>query len=292
MSTYTAQMVAERLDWCQIGRRECELIVEFANGRREIVHELVTAFYDHILSFERSKSFFHDPTTLERVKKLQHVYFERMLGGVYDQAYFEDRQRIGTVHARIGLGAEWFIGAYDILLKTLSLRLHTWYDDVEKIRDIYLAFQRVAHLDIALAVDAYTSEREDIIARQQRLLAELPTPVLTLKAGLLLVPIVGALDAARTQRLTEELLDGVKRHRAQVVVVDVTGVTEIDTSVANNLVQAIRAAALMGAESVVTGVSTAIARTLVRLGVDIDQLNTVGDLRRGLEAAEQRLAER
>ncbi|MEL6186784.1 MAG: protoglobin domain-containing protein [Myxococcota bacterium] len=290
MPTYSPQAVAERLDWCQIGPRESELIVAFARAHGEIVGELVAAFYDHILSFDRSKRFFHDPDTLSRVKRLQHVYFERMLSGQYDVEYFEDRQRIGTIHARIGLGAEWFIGAYDILLKTLSLRLHTWYEDAETLRDIYLAFQRVAHLDIALAVDAYTSEREDIIARQQRLLTELPTPVLTLKEGLLLLPIVGALDAARTQRLTEELLEGVKGQRARVVVVDVTGVTELDTMVANNLVQAIRAAALMGAESVVTGVSTQVARTLVRLGVDVEQLNTVGDLRAGLEAAELRLA--
>lgn len=290
MSSYTPEAVEERLQWCQIGTAERDHITAFAAHHGEIVAELVSAFYDHILSFDRSKAFFHNPDTLSRVKRLQRVYFERMLSGVYDVAYFEDRQRIGTVHARIGLGAEWFVGAYDVLLRTLSERLHLWYPgQVEKIRDVYLSFQRVAHLDIALAVDAYTSAREELIARQQRILSELPTPVLTLKAGLLLVPVVGALDNIRASRLTGELLEGVKRNRARVVVVDITGVSDIDTGVANNLVQAIRAVRLMGAESVVTGVSAPVAKTLVRLGIELSELNTMGDLRRGLEEAERRL---
>nr|MBA2623993.1 STAS domain-containing protein [Acidimicrobiia bacterium] len=99
----------------------------------------------------------------------------------------------------------------------------------------------------------------------------------------------GLLDNQRATQLTEQLLQGIRNHRAKVVVIDITGVADIDTSVANHLVKTVDASRLMGASVIITGLSAEIAQTLVRIGVDLSKMNTIGDLQGGIEAAERQL---
>ena len=86
-----------------------------------------------------------------------------------------------------------------------------------------------------------------------------------------------------------QLLRGIRTHRAKVVVIDITGVADIDTSVANHLVKTVDASRLMGASVIITGLSSEIARTLVTIGVDLGKMNTIGDLQSGIEEAEHQL---
>jgi rsbT co-antagonist protein RsbR len=111
--------------------------------------------------------------------------------------------------------------------------------------------------------------------------------VLKLREGLLLIPVVGTLDSHRARSLTVELLEGIREHRAQVVVLDITGVAGVDSAVANHLIQSMSAARLMGAASVLTGISAEVAQALVKIGVSGQQLNTAGDLQQGIKIAEK-----
>ena len=74
-----------------------------------------------------------------------------------------------------------------------------------------------------------------------------------------------------------------------VITSDVTGVGTVDSKVANHLVQTVAAARLMGANVIVTGLSSDVAQTLVTLGVDLGKLTTLGDLQGGIEEAERLL---
>ena len=68
-----------------------------------------------------------------------------------------------------------------------------------------------------------------------------------------------------------------------------TGVAAMDTYVANHLIQTVEAAGLLGAKAIVTGLSSDIAATLVKIGVDLSGMATVGDLQGGIEEAERLL---
>jgi rsbT co-antagonist protein RsbR len=74
-----------------------------------------------------------------------------------------------------------------------------------------------------------------------------------------------------------------------VVVIDITGVPDVDEGVANSLVQTVDASKLMGASVIITGLSSEIAETLVTIGVDLSKMDTVGDLQEGIEEAERLL---
>jgi len=134
--------------------------------------------------------------------------------------------------------------------------------------------------------------RAEQIERQQEVIRELSTPVLRLRDGLLILPLVGALDSARARQLTDDLLSAIRADRAKAVVIDITGVPSVNSKVANHLAQTVGACRLMGVAAIVTGVSGAVAAALVTLGVDVAAFNTVGDLQRGIESAERLLGYR
>ncbi len=174
----------------------------------------------------------------------------------------------------------------DVLARSLFLKYHDDFPLLNRVLDAYEpAANRIAN---TVAV-SFVEERERIIREQQDSIRELSTPVLQVRERLLILPIIGVLDNQRATQLTDQLLQGIRAHRAKVVVIDITGVADIDTSVANHLVKTVDASRLMGASVIITGLSSKIAQTLVTIGVDLSKMDTIGDLQGGIEEAERQL---
>ncbi len=174
----------------------------------------------------------------------------------------------------------------DVLARSLFQKYSTDLTLLDHVLDAYEpAANRIAN---TVAV-SFVDERERVIRDQQDAIRELSTPVLQVRERLLILPIIGVLEAERAQQLTEQLLAGIRAHRAKVVVIDITGVPDVDVSVADHLVQTVDASRLMGASVIITGLSSKIAQTLVTIGVDLSKMNTIGDLQGGIEEAERLL---
>jgi rsbT co-antagonist protein RsbR len=122
--------------------------------------------------------------------------------------------------------------------------------------------------------EAFQKSREAVIARQQRELLELSTPVVELWTGILALPLIGTLDSNRTQVVMESLLDKIVESRAQIAIIDITGVPTVDTLVAQHLMKTVAAARLMGADCIISGIRPQIAQTIVHLGVDLSMVAT------------------
>jgi len=122
-------------------------------------------------------------------------------------------------------------------------------------------------------------------AQLREAIQELSTPIIPLYSGVLAVPLVGRVDSQRAQALTEAMLEAIAREQAEIVLLDITGVAVVDTNVANHLIQTARAAALLGSQVVLVGISAEVAQTLVQLGLDLGQLVTLSNLQSGLEYA-------
>lgn len=123
------------------------------------------------------------------------------------------------------------------------------------------------------------------LRRLEDVISELAVPVVPLLEGVIVLPLVGSLDARRAQQVIESLLSGIAEHQADVAIIDITGVPVVDTQVANSLGQAIRAASLLGARVVITGIGARIAQTLVFLDIDFSNVTTCANMRDGIEAA-------
>jgi rsbT co-antagonist protein RsbR len=174
----------------------------------------------------------------------------------------------------------------DVLARSLFEKYQRDFGLLNRVLDAYEpAANRIAN---TVAV-SFVDERERVIRQQQDSIRELSTPVLPVRERLLILPMIGVLDSERARQLTEQLLTGIRTHRAKVVVIDITGVPDVDETVANHLVRTVDASRLMGASVIITGLSPLIAQTLVTIGVDLSKMDTIGDLQGGLEEAERLL---
>ncbi|HEY8380121.1 MAG TPA: STAS domain-containing protein [Nannocystis sp.] len=131
---------------------------------------------------------------------------------------------------------------------------------------------------------AELQEKMALIAEQRQAIMALSTPIIELWEEVLAVPIIGAVDAARTLQVMERLLEAILQRRARFAILDVTGVETIDTATADNFVRIIRAVQLLGARGVIAGIGPQVAQTIVDLGVDLTGIPTYSNLREALQA--------
>ena len=164
-----------------------------------------------------------------------------------------------------------------------------YQNDIKQLKTVLDIYETVANNIISIVALAFIEEREKTVKLQQEAIRELSTPVLQVREGMLILPIIGAIDALRARQLTEQLLRRVRVNRAKVVVVDITGVPSVDTQVANHLLLTVDACRLMGAAAIITGLSAEVAQTLVNLRVDFSHMRTIGDLQGGIEEADRLL---
>lgn len=134
--------------------------------------------------------------------------------------------------------------------------------------------------------DITESKRLAELAEQQRkAILELSTPVIRVWDRVLTIPLIGTLDSSRTQLLMETLLQRIVDTQSRVAILDISGIPGIDTLVANHLIRTVAATRLLGAECIVTGVTSEIAQTLVHLGVDLSGITTRPSMSDGLAMA-------
>src|SRR5215212_9441316 len=129
-----------------------------------------------------------------------------------------------------------------------------------------------------LTTDQYQQGRESVIARQQREMIELSTPVVELWDGVLALPLIGTLDSERTQIVMESLLERIVETGSVIAIIDITGVPTVDTLIAQHLLKTVAAARLMGADCIISGIRPQIAQTIVHLGLDLQDVTTKSSL--------------
>ena len=134
-------------------------------------------------------------------------------------------------------------------------------------------------------VENFIRSREEIIRQQRADMLELSTPVIKVWDKILTLPIIGTLDSRRAQMMMEALLQKVVETGSTIAILDITGVRTMDTLVANHLIKTVTAARLMGARCILTGVSPAIAQTMVQLGIDLTQITTRAQMADGIKLA-------
>lgn len=134
-------------------------------------------------------------------------------------------------------------------------------------------------------IDAYAVEWERTVSIQKNALQELSASLIPVFDKISVMPLVGTIDTERAKLIMENLLEGVVKHRAEVVLLDITGVPIVDTMVAHHIIQAADAVRLVGAKCMLVGIRPEIAQTIVALGINLNEFTTTSTLRRGMKQA-------
>jgi GAF domain-containing protein len=127
--------------------------------------------------------------------------------------------------------------------------------------------------------------QEEIIRVQRARLAELSTPLMPITDRVMVMPLMGAMDAERAQQVLETALGGARKNRTLVLILDVTGVKGVDAGVAGMLVRTAEALSILGTEAVITGIRPEVARMIVGLGLDLGGIATLSTLQGGIAYA-------
>lgn len=134
-------------------------------------------------------------------------------------------------------------------------------------------------------IDAYSTEWERTVSLQKIALQELSASLIPVFEKISVMPLVGTIDTERAKLIMENLLEGVVSQRAEVVLLDITGVPVVDTMVAHHIIQAAEAVRLVGAKCMLVGIRPEIAQTIVALGINLHEFTTKSTLQRGMQAA-------
>ncbi|MFD1032013.1 RsbT co-antagonist protein RsbRA [Metaplanococcus flavidus] len=134
-------------------------------------------------------------------------------------------------------------------------------------------------------IDTYSKTWERTVSLQKIALQELSASLIPVFDKVSVMPLVGTIDTERARLIMENLLEGVVKHRAEVILLDITGVPVVDTMVAHHIIQAADAVRLVGAKCMLVGIRPEIAQTIVTLGINLNEFTTTSTLQRGVEQA-------
>lgn len=135
--------------------------------------------------------------------------------------------------------------------------------------------------DEVRAADELRAQLE-LIEAQRATIRRLAIPIVPVGEGALCVPLVGEIDRERAQALLEDLLDRIVKDGARRALIDLTGVEGADAQTIAHLMKVARAARLLGAEVVLTGLQPAVARALVEAGLDLGGVSARATLQEAL----------
>ncbi|MGE4518864.1 MAG: STAS domain-containing protein [Desulfobacteraceae bacterium] len=193
---------------------------------------------------------------------------------------------MATVNAKIQMRG----GSTESFLQLMHFIQYTFMDEIvdeeneKNDRELLFLLKFFNNL-VMEAFRLYQKEREDALKAQKEEFLAVSTPITEIWDGVLSLPVIGTLDSGRAMDLMEKLLERIELRRSKVIILDLTGVSTIDTQVMHHLIQVIRATALMGATAVLTGIRPSIARSLANLNINLDEIQTKSTLSEGLKEA-------
>jgi anti-anti-sigma regulatory factor len=234
-----------------------------------------------------------EPTFLEFDRAAGHFHMTGIWRNSYEaEIHLEQfgKADAPVCHSLTGYASGWcsaFFGRPVIAIETKCAGCGHERCEFE-IRTVEAWDQRAAPWIQALENTEYSLSAElqrkiEMIERQAVAISELSTPVLEIWDGVLVLPIIGVVDTRRSIEIMENLLDRIITTKSRCVIIDVTGVEVVDTKTADYLTKVVRAASLLGTRCVLTGLSPAIAQTLVEIGADMQEILTLRNLKEGLK---------
>lgn len=249
------------------------------------VNAVIDSWYVWLEKQPEFPIFFSSQETVERVKRLQTVYWENFFSDAIDQDYVDYRVHIGQIHAQRDLSNLIYFAAMARFNELFSEAILSCGLPASDLDRVFNAFNKLIMLDAFVTSDQVAQFARRRVIESGKAMLEMSTPVTSIWDGILLLPLVGVVDSQRTQDIMDKSLSRIAETRARMFVMDISGVVTVDTAVANNFIRITQATRLMGCDCIISGISPNVARTLVELGANVGEVRTTATLRDALQLA-------
>lgn len=268
-------------DVYELDERELALVAEIGEHIEPLLEPIIDDFYIWLQDFPEYQTHFPSEESTNRVRSLQLAYWQAFFQGKVDEEYLQVRHRVGEVHAAISLSIHSYLSSMNKMLALFVERLPPKLNTLEHRQ----ALNKLVRVDSAVVISRLSEKTHDTIRKQSESIMEMSTPITNIWDGILLLPLVGIMDSTRSHSSMRAMLDQIQETSASVFILDISGVAVMDTGVANHLLKMSKASRLMGCDCIISGISPAVASTLVTLGVDVGEVLTRSSLKQALELA-------
>jgi len=273
------------LDRFGVSPQDLTILKECGERLADRIDRVVDRFYEWLGQQPEFNVFFNSQDTVERVKKLQKVYWADFFSGVVEQRYVDYRIRIGELHAQRDMPNLIYFAAMLRFQLLFTEEIQNCGFAKDQFQSTMRAFTKLLMLDTYVTSDQIAQFAKRRVIESGKVMLAMSTPVTSIWDGILLLPLVGIVDSQRTQDIMEKTLSRISESRARVFVMDISGVVTVDTAVANNFIRITQATRLMGCDCIISGISPSVARTLVELGANVGEVRTTATLRDALQLA-------
>ncbi|MFJ8064392.1 STAS domain-containing protein [Psychrobacillus sp. NPDC096426] len=124
---------------------------------------------------------------------------------------------------------------------------------------------------------------QKVLITTQALITELSSPVIPIKEGIGVLPLVGNIDNERAKVIFESTLDQSSAKKLTTIFIDFSAVPVLDSMVAHHLYKLIVALNLIGVEAIYSGIRPELAQSILSLDIDFTSIKTYSSLMRALK---------
>lgn len=155
----------QRLAFLHLARADFQVLTAMRKDIARQVPAIVTEFYAELLKYSEPRRQFADADKMARVQAAQRDYLLSLFGGEPDDAYIEQRLRIGEIHERIGVPLKWYIASMGWFLERLVAAMPA----ASRTPEAVVALGKVMNLDLQLAMESYASLSSRLKILDQRI---------------------------------------------------------------------------------------------------------------------------
>ncbi|WJD93015.1 RsbT co-antagonist protein RsbRA [Bacillus spizizenii] len=246
-------------------------------------NELLQLWTDTLKELSEQESYQLTDQVYENISK---EYIDILLLSVKDENAAESQiSELALRAVQIGLSMKFLATALAEFWKRLYTKMNDKRLPDQESTELIWQIDRFFSPINTEIFNQYSISWKKTVSLQKIALQELSAPLIPVFENITVMPLVGTIDTERAKRIMENLLNGVVKHRSQVVLIDITGVPVVDTMVAHHIIQASEAVRLVGAKCLLAGIRPEIAQTIVNLGIDLSQVITKNTLQKGIQTA-------
>jgi rsbT co-antagonist protein RsbR len=163
-------------------------------------------------------------------------------------------------------------------------------DDVSS-QEISIFYEQVIFIfDDAIrnTTKSFNLQNQKVLEAIEKEILELAAPIVPIKSGVAVLPLIGDLSETRATYITNEVIPKISQLNLEMLVIDFSGIHNFDNHVAQQVFQIRDILNLLGIQPIVTGIRPLIAQTAVNLGINVKDLQTYSTVKQFLEVLENK----
>lgn len=134
------------------------VLVQFFPHAVPHFERIAQEFYERVREHEGAHNVFRDDAQVERLKTSLVRWMHRLLGGVYDEAYFQETCAIGRAHVQVRLPQHYMFAAMAVIRESFhALAQHVPALPAQRIQS---ALGRLLDMELSIMLEAYREDHE------------------------------------------------------------------------------------------------------------------------------------